>query len=44
LTRNSWGDVHDDAVTFTLAAPIGLDTLAAHLTLQLWALAIRYRW
>ena len=32
LDRNSWGDVHDDAVTFTLTAPVGLDMLAGHLT------------
>ena len=44
LDRNPWGDVHDDAVTFTLTAPVGLDMLAGHLTLQPWALATRYRW
>jgi len=43
LDRNSWGDVHDDAVTFTLTAPVGLDMLAGHLTWQPWALAARYR-
>jgi hypothetical protein len=33
LDRNSWGDVHDVAVTFTLTTPIGpLDMLAGHLT------------
>jgi hypothetical protein len=44
LDRNPWGDVHDDAVTFTLTAPAGLDMLAGHLTLQPWALATRYKW
>jgi hypothetical protein len=43
LDRNSWGDVHDDAVRFTLTAPVGLDMLAGHLTLPPWALAARYR-
>jgi hypothetical protein len=33
LDRNSWGDVHDDAVRFTLTAPVGLDMLARHLYL-----------
>jgi hypothetical protein len=32
LDRNPWGDVHDDTVTFSLTAPIGLDMLAGHLT------------
>ena len=39
LDRNSWGDVHDDAVTFTLTATVGPDLLAGHLTSQLRALA-----
>ena len=38
LDRNSWGDVHDDAVRFTLTAPVGVDMLARHLTLPPWAL------
>jgi hypothetical protein len=33
LDRESWSDVHDDVVTFTLTAPIGLDVLAGHLIL-----------
>jgi hypothetical protein len=44
LDRNSRGDVHDDAVTFTLMAPAGLDMAAGYLTLQPRALAARYRW
>jgi len=44
LDRNPGGDVHDDAVTFSLTAPVGLDMLAGHLTLQPWALATRYKW
>jgi len=43
LDRNSWGDVHGDAVRFTLTAPVGLDMLAGHLTLPPWALAALYR-
>ena len=41
LDRNPWGDVHDDAVPFTLMAPVGRDMFAGHLTLQPWALATR---
>ena len=44
LDRNSWGDVHDDTVNFTLTGPVGLDMLAGHLTMRPWALATRYRW
>jgi hypothetical protein len=44
LDRKSVGDVHDDAVTFTLTAPVGLDMLSGHLTWRPRVLATRYRW
>ena len=37
-------DTANDAVTFSLTAPVGVDMLAGHLTLPPWALATCYRW